>query len=125
MGCGFQVPGVPLWHRYTVPPLLPAPAPLGPPPGVANCAQPMDYFQSMLLMLVTFKVVLVLVLVLAWAVPWARKRWRSYQRWRAVPVHLRVSSSVRRRNKAGSPSKRVKATDWVKVCSALLQNLCS
>ncbi len=81
----------------------------------ANCAQPMDYFQSMLLMLLAFKAVLAMVLLLAWAVPWARKRWWSHQRWRAVPQHLRKSSTVRRRNKLGAPTKRVKATDWVKV----------
>jgi hypothetical protein len=75
----------------------------------------MDYFQSLLLMLLAFKGVLVLVLVLAWAVPKARKRWRSYQRWRAVPVHLRTSRSIRRRSKHGSPAKRLRSTDWVKV----------
>ncbi len=83
----------------------------------------MDYFQSMLLMLLAFKVVLVLVLVLAWGVPWARKRWRTYQRWLAVPAHLRSSRNVRRRSRSASAAKRLKATDWVKV--SLLVGTCA
>ena len=90
----------------------------------ANCAQPMDYFQSMLLMLLAFKAVLAVVLFLAWAVPWARKRWRSYQRWRAVPEYLRASSTVRRRNKPGAPTKRLRGTDWVKVCEHIVRLCC-
>ena len=65
-------------------------------------------------MLLAFKGALAVVLVLAWAIPLARKRYRAFRKWLAVPAHLR-SGSARRRGHRGTSQRGIKATDWVKV----------
>jgi hypothetical protein len=81
----------------------------------ANCARRMTYFQSLLLTLMVFKLVIVTVVVVSWAVPAAQKRWRDYRKWRAVPAAAR-SKNVRRRTPRGvAAPRRLKVTDWIKV----------
>lgn len=84
--------------------------------GQANCARRMDYFQSLVLTLVLFKGVVVAVVLLSWAIPTARKRWRTYMQWRAVPAHARSRNARRRTPRGGSAPRRLRSTDWIKVC---------
>ena len=80
----------------------------------ANCAARLNYFQSMLLMLLAFKALVAAVLLLSWAVPRVVLRWRTFQRWRKEPKHPR-STRERQRKRRGSVLERLQATDWVKV----------
>jgi hypothetical protein len=92
----------------------------------AQCASPMNYYTSLLLTVLTFKVTVLVVMFLAWALPIALSRLRALRGWLAVPAHLR-SSTARRRSrrsaspKSGPPRRRksmlgmLRSTDWVKV----------
>jgi hypothetical protein len=91
-----------------------------------NCARRMDYYQSLLVTLLLFKVAIVLVLMLSWLLPRTSHALQRLRRWYAVPTHLRSSSS-RRRVRGGKPGGSPRparrrsvvsalwATDWVKV----------
>jgi hypothetical protein len=89
----------------------------------ANCAQPMNYYQSLLVTLISFKAFVVFFIVVAWLVPVVNTRLRAYRQWLSVPKHLR-SRSARRRSKRriAAPMARrrsilgrLRSTDWVKV----------
>jgi hypothetical protein len=85
----------------------------------ANCAQPINFYASLTMVLLVFKAVVGGVLFLSWALPRARRWWRDYKKWRSVPAHAR-GRNVRRRNvtkgRRRSVMVRMWTTDWVKVC---------
>jgi hypothetical protein len=89
----------------------------------ANCAQPMNYYQSLLVTMLCFKSFVLLVIFVAWLVPLANMRLRAYRQWLSVPKHLRSSSARRRfKRRLVAPMQRrrsilgrLRSTDWVKV----------
>jgi hypothetical protein len=88
----------------------------------AQCAAYMNYYTSLVVVLVLFKIVVFLVLLFAWAVPAARRYRRLRISKGAVPKAAR-SGSARVRVVSGrrrSVVMRLQQTDWVKVreCAA-------
>ena len=87
----------------------------------ANCAVRMSYYESLLMVLVIFKLSVVGVLVLSWAIPNVQLRVLMYKKWLAVPANVR-SPNARRRVRPGSAAAAAAASnrarlrvDWIRV----------
>ena len=82
----------------------------------ANCAVPMNYFESLLLTLLVFKAVVAAVLLLSWAIPKVKRGYQMRNRHVPRAVSVVASADPRRRRRRGTLMTALRfRVDWVKV----------